>query len=208
MVSKAEIEKMARDIANEVLKGKFSINKILENVSPKLSESVYNSNGTALKIISEEKPKLLYPHWDFFKSLLKSRNNYLKMHALYILANLCKVDKEGKFEHIFEDLYDLLDCDSLMIANHTALVFGKIAKVKPKMRKQITDQLLSIDSTHWEPKRRDLIKSYVIKAFTEYFDVAPNKEDILKFVSNQLNTSSPSTNKEAAMFLKKFSIKD
>jgi hypothetical protein len=205
MVSKAEIDKMARSIANDVLKGKITLNKILEKVNPKLSELEYNSNGNALRILSEEHPKLLYPQWDFFHNLLKSNNNYLKMHALYIITNLSKVDKEDKFERIFEDFYDLLDCDSLMIANHTALVFGKIAKVKPKMREKITDQLLSIDSTHWEPKRKDLIKGYAIKAFAEYFEEAKNKEDILNFVSNQLNSDSPSTKKEATAFLKKFS---
>ena len=204
MVTKAEIEKAARKIADEVLKGKVPLAKILEKVNPKVGEQEYNTNGTALKFISEENPKLLYSHWDFFQNLLRSNNNYLKMHALYIIANLCTVDKEGKFDLMFEDFYDLLDYDSLMIANHTALVLGKIAKIKPKMREKVTEQLLNIDSTHWEPKRKDLIKSYVIKAFREYFELAKNQEEIYKFVSNQLNTGSPSTNKEAAEFLKKF----
>ncbi|MFW9948836.1 MAG: hypothetical protein ACFFKA_01765 [Candidatus Thorarchaeota archaeon] len=205
MVNKTEIDKIARKIADDVLKGKSSVNKVLEKVNPKLSELEYNSNGTALKFISEENPKLLYLHWDFFKKLINSRNNYLKMHAIYIIANLCKVDKEGKFEYAFEDFYDLLDGNSLMIANHIALVLGKIAKVKPDMRKEITEQLLSIDKTHWEPKRKDLIKSYIIKAFAEYFELAPEKDKILYFVSNHLKTANPSTNKEAALFLNKFS---
>ena len=203
MVTKAEIEKAARKIADDVLKGNVPLVKILEKVNPKVGEQEYNTNGTALKFISEQNPKLLYSNWDFFHNLLKSKNNYLKMHALYIIANLCLVDKEGKFDLMFEDFFDLLDCDSLMIANHTALVLGKIAKIKPKMREKITAQLFNIDSTHWEPKRKDLIKSYVIKAFKEYFELTKNQEEIYEFVANQLNTGSPSTNKEAANFLKK-----
>jgi hypothetical protein len=208
MVTKAEIEKAARKIADDVLKGNVPLVKILENVNPKVGEQEYNTNGTALKFISEQNPKLLYSNWDFFHNLLKSKNNYLKMHALYIIGNLCAVDKEGKFDLMFEDFYDLLDCDSLMIANHTALVLGKIAKIKPKMREKVSEQLLNIDSTHWEPKRKDLIKSYAIKAFREYFELAKNQEEIYEFVSNHLNTSSPSTNKEATDFLKKFDKKN
>jgi len=204
MVSKAEIDKLARSIADEFLNGKTTLNKIFEKVSPKLSELEYNSNGTALRMLSEENPKLLYNHWDFFRDLLRAKNNYLKMHALYIITNLCKVDKEEKFERVFEDFYDLLDCESLMIANHTALVFGKIAKAKPKMREKITEQLFNIESTHWEPKRKDLIKGYAIKAFSEYFELAKNKDAILDFVSNQLSSESASTKKEAIEFLKKF----
>ena len=208
MVTKAEIEKAALKIAEDVLKGKVPLIKILEKVNPKMGEQEYNTNGTAIKFISEENPKLLYSNWDFFHNLLKSNNNYLKMHALYIIANLCTVDKEGKFDLMFEDFYDLLDCDSLMIANHTALVLGKIAKTKPKMREKISEQLLNIESTHWEPKRKDLIKSYIIKAFREYFKLSKNQGEIYEFVSNQLNTGSPSTNKEAADFLKKFDKKN
>lgn len=204
MVSKAEIDKLARSIADEFLNGKTTLNKIFEKVSPKLSELEYNSNGTALRMLSEENPKLLYNHWDFFRDLLRAKNNYLKMHALYIITNLCKVDKEEKFERVFEDFYDLLDCESLMIANHTALVFGKIAKAKPKMREKITEQLFNIESTHWESKRKDLIKGYAIKAFSEYFELAKNKDAILDFVSNQLSSESSSTKKEAIEFLKKF----
>ncbi len=204
MVSKAEIDKLARSIADEFLNGKTTLNKIFEKVSPKLSELEYNSNGTALRMLSEENPKLLYNHWDFFRDLLRAKNNYLKMHALYIITNLCKVDKEEKFERVFEDFYDLLDCESLMIANHTALVFGKIAKAKPKMRDKITEQLFNIDSTHWESKKKDLIKGYAIKAFSEYFELAKNKDAILDFVSNQLSSESSSTKKEAIEFLKKF----
>jgi DNA-directed RNA polymerase subunit F len=204
MVSKAEIDKMARKIANDVLNGKIPLNKVLNKVNPKLSEPEYNSNGTALRLLSEEDPKLLYNQWDFFHNLLSAKNNYLKMHAIYIISNLCRVDKEEKFEYTFEDFYDLLDGESLMIANHTALVLGKIAKVKPKMREKVTEQLLSIDSTHWEPKRKDLIKGYAIKAIEEYITDVKNKEEILNFVSNQMNSNSPTTKKEAIEFLKKF----
>ena len=47
------------------------------------------------------------------------------------------------------------------------------------------------------------MKSYVIKAFDEYFDKIKNKKKVIKFVENQLDSKSPKTKKLAKEFLKK-----
>ena len=90
-----------------------------------------------------------------------------------------------------------------MTASHLAANLGKIAKVKPDLRKKITEVLLNIDQTHHESGRKDLIKAYVIESFHEYFEDIKNKEEVIKFIKNQLKSNSPKTRKIAENFIDK-----
>ncbi len=89
-----------------------------------------------------------------------------------------------------------------MTVSHLAANLGKIAKVKPDLRKKITNMLLNIDKTHHESGRKDLIKASVIESFSEYYNEIKNKEEVIKFVETQLNSKSPKTRKVAENFLK------
>ncbi len=203
MVTKKEMDEMAKEIANEVLGGKKNLIDVINQANTENSEVVYNSNANALRLLSESKPEMIYPKWDFFVDMLRRDNNYVKMNALYTIANLTKVDIENKFEKIFEEYYKLLDCDSLMIANHLAGVSGTIANAKPSLRERITEHLMKIDETHFDQQRRELIKGYAIQAFEEYFEVAKSKEQIVEFVKLLTKSKSQTTAKKAKSFLKK-----
>lgn len=188
---------------NTALKDPKLIAELLNNLLLKDDTVRYNSHKVLL-IISENEPEILYPQWDFFVDLLKSKNNFHKVIGIQILANLTKVDIQNKFEDIFETYCDLLDATSVMTASHLAANLGKIAKVKPNLRQKLTDVLLNINETHHESSRKDLIKASVIESFIEYFNEIKNKEDIIKFVEAQLDSESPKTRKIADKFLKKF----
>lgn len=155
-------------------------------------------------LVSEEKTEVLYPKWDFFAGLLQSDNTYHKCEGIQIIANLTRVDSEKHFEKIFDTFYGLLNDKSVITANYVAGVSGKSAKEKPELQTKITNKLLNIDETHHDPKRRDLIKSYVIESFSEYFEEARDKAEIIEFVEKQLNCTSPKTTKVAKEFLKKW----
>ena len=83
-------------------------------------------------------------------------------------------------------------------------ISGKIAKAKPHLEEKITNKLLSIDKAHHISERKDLIKSYAIESFSEYFEEAKNKKKIIEFVKSQLKSKSPRTRKKAREFLKKW----
>ena len=121
------------------------------------------------------------------------------MIAVRILANLTHVDKENRFEGLFDRYYALLN-DSVIVAGHLAACSGTISKAKPELRSNITQQLLNIDKIM--QKHKDLVKAYVIDAFYEYFREAENKSEILQFVRGQLNSRSPKTRKKAKQFLR------
>jgi hypothetical protein len=166
---------------------------------------VKNRSFRALLALAHEHPETLYPDWDFFASLISpERGADTKYIGLYILAELTAADSQGSFAAMFNDFYALLDDASVIPASHAALVSGRIARHLPELAPAITERLLSIEDTHHQPGRRDLIKSYVIQALDEYYeDLDPVlRERILQFVVGQLKSLSPKTARLARQFMK------
>ena len=93
-------------------------------------------------------------------------------------------------------------------AAYTAGNSGKVVKAKPELETKITTRLLNIDDTHHEPERSDLIKGYAIEAFSEHFEKAKDKDKIIEFVKQQLNSKSPKTRNIAEKFLSHIEIQE
>ena len=158
----------------------------------------------ALMLVAEERPELLYPHWDVFVDLLRSDNTYFKLRGANLIAAVAGVDTDNRFERIFEEYYELLDGKSVIAAAYIAGNSSRIATAHPELQSRITDRLFSIDQTQHPPDRRDLIKGHAVEALGEYFRESDDQVAILEFVRGQLEGESPRTRKKAKEFLAKF----
>jgi hypothetical protein len=206
-----KIDLSAREIHLDAAAEAAAVNEpllleLLQGIAPdnKKSQLRYNS-FRILEIVSTKHPEVLVPHWSFLVELLKSKCDPAKYNALHIIANLVAAGKDGGFESIFNLYFDLLEEDNLPLVAHLAGLAGKIARAKPRLQSRITEKLLSIDQTHFNDERNELIKGYAIESFDEYFDQAPDKEIIAAFVKDQIHSSSLKTRKKAADFLSKWS---
>nr|MDO8133629.1 hypothetical protein [Candidatus Njordarchaeum guaymaensis] len=196
-------KKGAETLAREAVDDKRTVSQLLEGILSKKEATRYDS-FKALLLLSGKHPEVLYPEWDFFAKLIDSDNNSMRYIALHIVANLATVDAQNKFDKIFGKYFSLLDDKNLPTAAHLAGNSGKIAKAKPQLQTKITNKLLSIDKTHHSPEHKDLIKSYAIESFSEFFGEAKDKREIMKFVKKQLQSRSPRTRKTAKEFLKRW----
>jgi hypothetical protein len=192
-------------VAKKATRNEKLRSKLLDNLWSKNETIRYNSHKV-LVFISKEQPEILYSDWDYLVKFLDSDNTYHKLSAVHLLANLTKVDKDNKFEKIFDKYYSLLDDKSFITAAYVSAASGKIAKAKPKLQTKITNRLLNIDKTHHPQERIDLAKASVIEAFEEYFDQSRSKKRIVDFVKKQLNCQSPKTKKAAKEFLKSINM--
>jgi hypothetical protein len=156
-----------------------------------------------LNVVSEKKPELLYPYWNFFINHLNSDNNYHQMSAVIIIANIIAVDKEQRFEDIFDSFYENLKSEKTIVPIYIIKTSGKIIKYKPHLKGKITDLLINIEKIH-PGKQIELVKSAVIESFSEIFKNSSKKDEIMSFVKNQLNSTSPKTKKAAKEFLCKW----
>jgi len=173
-------------------------------------KGLYSKNETysyncfkILNIVTDRKPDIMYSHWDFFVNLLKSDNNYHKMSAIIIIANLTAVDTEKKFENIFDMFYENLKSSNTIVPIYIVKSSGKIVKYKPELEGKITRILLDIEKIH-PGKQIELVKSAVIESFSEYFNKTSNKDKIIFFIEKQINSKSPKTRKTAKEFIKKY----
>jgi hypothetical protein len=189
-----------KTVAKKALKDDKLLAELLDNLWSKNETIRYNSHKV-LFFITEEQPQTLYSNWDYFVKFLSSDNTYHKLSAVHLLANLAKVDKDNKFKKVFDRFYGLLNDKSFITAAYIAGASGKIAKAKPKLQTRITNRLLSLDKTHHDPERIDLIKGSVIESFKEYFEESKDKKKIIEFVNKQLKSKSPKTKKTAKEFI-------
>ena len=188
-------------VAELALKDEKVLQELLDGVLSK-KDAVRYGSFKALNFLSEKHPEKLCAKWDFFANLLGSDNTHHKYIAIYILANLTKVDSENRFEKLFNVYYVLLGDRSVISAAHVAVNSGKIALAKPELQAKITNRLLDIDST--VQRHKDLVKASAIDAFDAYFEQSEDKARIIEFVKAQLNCESPKTRKKAKAFLKKW----
>ena len=191
--------------AESALKDEKVLGELLNGVLSK-EDAVRYGSFKALNALSEKHPERLYDKWDFFADLLGNPNTHQKYIAIYIIANLTKVDSEKKFEKLFNTYCGLLGDKSVIPPAHVALNSGKIALAKPKLQAEITNRLLDIDAV--VQRHKDLVKASAIEAFDAYFEMSKDQDRIIAFVKAQLNSGSPKTRKTAKTFLKKWSLRD
>ena len=150
--------------------------------------------------LSEKQPELLYQYWNEFVTMLRKPEVSNKYYAIHLIPNLLPVDKEDQFGRIFDEFYLLLNDESPVVANHTADKSAKIIKFKPQYEIKIVDLLLQIDKTS-KCRHLELQKAYIIKTFDEAFDQISKKEEVIKFVTDLMKSTSPKTKKAAKAFL-------
>ena len=202
-ITKKDAEIQAEKILNQVLQDNKIFSQVLNGVKAK-EDSVRYPNAIALEVLSEKNPWIVYPEWDFFVKLLGSNNAYHKSIAISTISNLTAIDREQKFEEIFDLYFKLIDEKSVIVARKLCIYAGRIAKAKPELKTDITNILLNINETQHNPSRKDLIKGDIIKSFGVYFKDIKEKKKILDFVISQLSSSSPSTVKKAKEFLSRW----
>ena len=169
------------------------------------NDVVRQNSFQTLSFLSEKHPERLYDKWDFFADLIRKGNSFHKYIAIWIIANLTKVDPINKFEKLFDDYYGLLGDKSVIPPWHVAAKSGIIALAKPELQSKITNRLLDIDNT--VQRHKDLVKSGAIEAFNAYFEESKDQARIIEFVKAQLNSESPKTRKMAKKFLEKWNKK-
>jgi len=160
--------------------------------------------------LSEEYPAKLYPYMDAFIDLLDSKYRILTWNAMAIIANLAKVDKDQKFDAIFNKYYGFLNNEYMVTVANVVGNSGKIALAKPHLLHKITAELLKVENLsvtpHLTEECKRVITEKAIETFDLFFDKIEEKEKkkVLSFVERQLDSSRRTLRTKAAAFLKKW----
>lgn len=204
-------------LSNKSLTKEALLQKVRENpgLIPEVLNGVSSSKAAirygcakVLMDLSEEQPERLYPYIDSFTVLLDSKYRILIWNAMAIIANLARVDREKKFDKLFDKYYGFLN-DPYMVT--VANVVGnscKIALAKPYLVQMIASELLKIENIATTPHLTAECKRVITEKAIEYFDVLFDrieaKDEVLSFVKRNKNSPRKSLKTQAENFLKKW----
>lgn len=158
--------------------------------------------------LSKEHPERVYPYMDFFVDLLDSKHRILTWSALAIIANLARVDKDKKFDAIFDKYYSFINDEYMVTVANVVGHSGKIVLAKPYLVDKVTDELLKVENIsttpHLTEECKRVIAEKTIKSFNLFFDKIRQKEKVTSFVKNHLNSPRKTLRRAAENFLNKW----
>ncbi len=169
-----------------------------ENTDIRVRERAFKS----LKALALARPNTLLPNWTTLAGLLRSEKPFVKYLAVHLIAALVPADRKRRFDRSFNAYFALLDDEAVSVAAHVAGLAGPIPRARPDLEPRITRRLLALDRIHFDPERRDLVKSYALEAFGETFDRSTRRASMLSFARALLTSRSPRAAKAAWAFLK------
>jgi hypothetical protein len=213
------------NIEDEISKKGFDAEKIAGQVINEpdciagLIDGIKAAKGTlrygyekVLRLVSERKPELIYPYFDVYTELLDSDNSFIKWGTILTIANLVEVDKEKKFEKIFEHYYCPITGPVMVTAANIIGSSEKIVSARPQLTARITDEILKVEKAKYymhgtlSPECRNVAMGHAIDTFFTIFDKIENKDAVIKFVRKGLDNSRKSVVKKAEKFLKRHKI--
>jgi hypothetical protein len=180
--------------------------EVLKGISSSKAAIRYGC-AKVLTDLSEEHPEKLYSYIDSFIDLLDSEYRILTWNAMAIIANLARVDKDKKFDAIFDKYYSFLNDEYMVTVANVVGHSGKIALAKPHLIQKITDELLKVENIpttpHLTEECKRVIAEKTIGSFDMFYDRIYAKEKVISFVERHLNSSRRTLKEEAENFLKR-----
>ena len=111
---------------------------------------VSSTCAKALRILSREKSRWLYPYFNSFSELLGSTRLSISIEIIYILANLAKVDSQDMIDKLLDVYFEPLGGESLLKAQAVIRGAMRIAVAKPQLAERIAEQLLRVANGTYE----------------------------------------------------------
>ena len=161
----------------------------------------------ALRIISELRPDVLYPHYDFFVGLLDQENKILQWDAAYVLSHLARADDDDKFEAIFARYFSPIP-GPVMITAATVIQGGaRIAQAKPHLADRIAVEVLRVATARYRTLEcRNVAIGHAIRSLSAILPLLRDPAPAVHFVRRQTRNRRPATRKKAKQFLKSAAI--
>ncbi len=208
LVDKLADKTISKEDLSKKVKNNYELLPEIVNGMSSSKAAIRYGCGKVLMDISQENPEKLYKYMDYFIKLLDSQYRILIWQSMAIIANLTKVDKDKKFDQVFDRYYSLINNDYMVTVANLVGHSGKIALAKPHLVNRIAKELLKVESIkitpHLTPECKKVITEQAIISFDMFFDKVENKEKVISFIEKQLDSSRKTLKSKAEEFLNKW----
>lgn len=192
---------------SETLEHPAGLSLLVELVMTETTSLRYLSTKI-IRMVSEEKPELVYPYFDDIAKWIHHENSFIKWDGILILSNLSAVDRDDKFKGIYGEYFDLIGDPQMITAGNVIGNAWKIVLARPELEHDITRRLLEVPDRVYlnkgepSPECNRILCGQVLKCFDHYFKKAGDQESLLRFAEDQLTCSRKSVAKKAERFLR------
>ncbi len=192
----------------QMVEQNFGLLDLIVNGVSSSKASIRYGCAKILTDLSEAHPRELYRYMNCFISLLDSKYRILTWNAMAIVANLTRVDKDNKFDDLFEKYYSFLNDEYMVTVASVVGHSGKIALAKPYLVDKITNKLLKVDdlsiTSHLTEECKRVIAEKTISSFDMFFDKIKQKRRVIYFVEKYSSSPRKTLRETAKNFLKKW----
>jgi hypothetical protein len=193
-------------IADEILSNPDKIPTILEGLTSSNPRIKFGCSKV-LRLASEKQPEALYPQMDYFVVLLDNENTFLRLDAARVLANLARVDTQGKFEGIFGKYFSPIAGPTMIPAANVIGMAPTIVRAKPGLTGRVVAEILRVQNAKYATREcRNIALGHAIKSFDAIFERIEDKAPVVDLVKKQLRNTRPATRKKAELFLRKYRL--
>lgn len=205
LLQKLESKKMTREELYKTVEEDYSIlPEVIKGLSSSKAAARYGC-GKVLVDLSGEHPEKLYPYMDFFINLLYGKYRILTWNAMYVIANLTKVDSGKKFDQIFDKYYNFLNNEYMVTVANVVSCSSKIALAKPYLIQRITDKLLKVESISTSPHLTEECKRVIVEKtvefFDQFFDQIEDRNKVISFTKRHLDSPRRTLRKKVEDFI-------
>ena len=185
------------------MKNRHRLEELLRGLDPDNARIKYGC-AKALRLVSEERPELLYPRFDFFVGLLDNENKILQWEAAFVLSQLAHVDSDGRFAAIFDKYFSPIAGPVMITAANVIRGGARIAQAKPQLADRIAAEVVRVAQARYQTREcRNVAIGHAILALGDFVDRLNAPGPALQFVRRQLRNPRPATRKKAKQFLKR-----
>lgn len=157
----------------------------------------------AIRIISEQRPDLLYPHFDFFVGRLDHENKIFQWDAAFVLSQLARADEADKFAAVFDRYFSPIPGPVMITAANVIQGGARIAQAKPILADRIAAEVLKVARARYQtPECRNVAIGHAILALGSIMPLLRNPALAVEFIRKQTRNPRPATRKKAEQFLR------
>jgi hypothetical protein len=162
----------------------------------------------ALRLISEQRPQVLYRHFDFFVRLLDHENKILQWDASFVLSHLARVDTRDKFGAILGRYFSPIPGPVMITAANVIQGGARIAQAKPRVADRVAAEVLKVAKARYQTAEcRNVAIGHAIVALGDMLPLLRRPAPAVQFVRRQTRNPRSATRKEAEQFLKSLSAR-
>ncbi len=156
-----------------------------------------------LRLVSEQSPDALYPHFDRVAAYLDSDNKILRWMSILALGNMAAVDSERKIETLLRRYLEPIRGPVMITAANTIRSAAKIALAMPDLADPIANEILRVEEARYQTSEcRNVALGHAILALEQFFPYIHDRARVLAMARRQLRNPRPATRRKAEKFLK------